>query len=1387
MRVLRPRPAAPYGPVGQHKRLVHVQNCSHVMGAATGGAVGSWIDIDGGSSGSAVLPLAAGAACARAASPSGGERPTAAPAATAAAQPGSDGSPMPRAAPRPQLTKEEQRRRSAAGRHLQPLPTAPRRAKALVYHIARTACADDLAALLAARRADVNPIHVAAALTRLVRLQAEAQGTGAAVAAAAAAPPPGATGGSVAAPTGSTSGMQGAASEEAWPLQSEQRDSQWAPHASTAAAAEAAAAPPWASAHAASPPGAAAESGTRRVVELCLEGAVAEAAAASVRGGAGAAAAADAGDAAPRRPAGPLAATTAAALGPRELSTVLWALGRLGEPPSPAAWPPLLRRLLALAESGGLPPRDAGAAVWALGRLRAPLPAGWLPRLLAALLPGAAGFPPRPLALLLLGLGQLGPWPPGAPHPGPLLAASAAALGGMPPRDVSLVLWAVLPALRLRPPGDWMAAWLRAALRSLPEMTAAEITAACASLARGGFRPPPAWARRLAGQLYWTADQFEGRQLAAVGWALGRMGVAVPAELGVRLLGYAALKLAAGLAAGGGGGGGSGDNGGSGDEEASGSSSGWGDEGGGGGGGGGAWAGGGSGVAGGAPPAPPSPLDVSLLLHAHAVLGLPLEGVPGGPELHWRLLQAALPAADGRALAVCLWALAAQGYRLQRGERGAAPLGRRLAELAPTMGPQALAISVWALARLELGGERSGGGGERERGRRDDERGRGAQQARRRSGGGDGGEHERGSSGERGGGECGAPWVAAALARSGELMASFGEAELCALLAGLAAARAGPPVPEWSAAAGARLRALAPCLGGRGAVKALAGLAALRVTPSGALLAALAGRVEALEAGRGLSPATLAHCQRHLAALRARRAAALARVGAGGGGRGGHGAGASFATINLHVSGHSLMGKGAWRDLLVVFRCRKQSKERIARCVVHILGGGCISGVLGAELQCLAVVRAAVLELIVEEEADVEAARLLCRAIYGGAPALEGAGQAQLLAVLRLADRFEARRCADAAGRALAAIPSEQLRWETVEEVCRLPGACRDAPAFAPALAAAAAKLQARFGDLDAAMQEQGAGERLLSLPLGCADTALAVAGHWYMRRWWKEEAEEAEEEEREEAAAAEAGPASDEARRQDARALAAVLRLGRLSPVVAATIVPRTSWLAAAVGMPRLLDVVAFTAGGDEYARGAWEKDPRGGVFAARPEWFLPARPPSAVERVVFDVQATAEEMRGAVEEALAADDGEAWLWPCAPRFFRGFLWQPRLSVSRCDGVLVKFGLYMSLANEGLVNEAAEEQIIPCHVSTHPVQQPGSDHASVPAWSSVLPVCTCSNWGWDDGWELGPQAGWDPAAWEAKGLLLEGGRVRVTVTLSDPAGPDSSSEADEAEGDDAF
>ena len=188
-----------------------------------------------------------------------------------------------------------------------------------------------------------------------------------------------------------------------------------------------------------------------------------------------------------------------------------------------------------------------------------------------------------------------------------------------------------------------------------------------------------------------------------------------------------------------------------------------------------------------------------------------------------------------------------------------------------------------------------------------------------------------------------------------------------------------------------------------------------------------------------------------------------------------------------------------------------------------------------------------------------------CARCTPGTPARCWRGQPQLalLQVLRLADRLQAPRCVAAAATALAAAPA--LDWATVLAIWQLPEGCADQPAYAPVFEAAGKAVQARLGDLDAALADEGSRAALLALPLralvwllrsdetraSSENVAFFVCSAWLHER---------------------SGGGSEE----EQRALAACLRLHHMSPLYLATVAGRAGWIKQ---RPECAEAAAFVA----------------------------------------------------------------------------------------------------------------------------------------------------------------------------------------------------------------
>ena len=155
--------------------------------------------------------------------------------------------------------------------------------------------------------------------------------------------------------------------------------------------------------------------------------------------------------------------------------------------------------------------------------------------------------------------------------------------------------------------------------------------------------------------------------------------------------------------------------------------------------------------------------------------------------------------------------------------------------------------------------------------------------------------------------------------------------------------------------------------------------------------------------------------------------------------------------------------------------------------------------------------------------------------------------------------------------------------------------------------------------------------------------------------------------------------------------------------------------------------------------------------------------------------LEVTAEQLEAAAQRVLARGARAVeHLRNCRVRMFRGFLWQLYLQVKAAEGGLM-FGVYVEV-RENTMFARGPGQWIRCSATDTACQDsPGAGarprRPSIPAKSAMQHIVGVP-WGWRDFFLLGSQAGWDAAAWAAKGLLLEGGKVvRVLATLKAPRG----------------
>lgn len=395
------------------------------------------------------------------------------------------------------------------------------------------------------------------------------------------------------------------------------------------------------------------------------------------------------------------------------------------------------------------------------------------------------------------------------------------------------------------------------------------------------------------------------------------------------------------------------------------------------------------------------------------------------------------------------------------------------------------------------------------------------------------------------------------------------------------------------------------------------------------------------------------------------------------------------------------------------------------------------------------------LRLVLNSQADAEAARLIFRSIYSNGKAMASLGaedegaQLQLLAALRLGVRCGVAGAVAAAAwrlQAAAAADGTSCRsWAAVMAILELPEDCFEALS-AETVESARQSLLRELGDLDVTMSDEERVKQLEGLPVAavtsllsseetrasCEEVALAAAT-WYSAQ----------------------GSAKHAAR------LAECLRLGWLSPVTLSVVVRRLDWLQAAVGQEQLLDIIAFAAGPSDYKRMLIDMD--AGLISTNPAWFKTGGSQGSHDLAQERVMSFSVESIAAAIDSVVAGGEEVKLRGCEPVFIRGFTLQPELHVEPycIDGEAdSKAGAMLTFA-------VATEF---CSVKSGP-KIPWLDakwectllaaHSGTGAWSSrtsmdFMPSPGCCHC-WCDKFELGPLAAWDLAVFEAKGLLKEG------------------------------
>ena len=158
----------------------------------------------------------------------------------------------------------------------------------------------------------------------------------------------------------------------------------------------------------------------------------------------------------------------------------------------------------------------------------------------------------------------------------------------------------------------------------------------------------------------------------------------------------------------------------------------------------------------------------------------------------------------------------------------------------------------------------------------------------------------------------------------------------------------------------------------------------------------------------------------------------------------------------------------------------------------------------------------------------------------------------------------------------------------------------------------------------------------------------------------------------------------------------------------------------------------------------------------------LAPQRPPSALVEAATEWDVSLSEVQQLFEKAAGQENTFSLAAPPTTRVHRaGYTWLLQLT-AKWSTQGVKMGLYLRMAApSGCGNVMSGAAFASMHVA--------GTVGEVRVHRAVLPCLTGTGRGFQDFFGLGPRATWDAAAWHSAGLV-EGGKVRIRVKLSDPA-----------------
>lgn len=267
---------------------------------------------------------------------------------------------------------------------------------------------------------------------------------------------------------------------------------------------------------------------------------------------------------------GRLCAATAAGqlhgLGPRQLSTLMWAAAKLPSIIADASMPWQAAQLLpGRLEAGAGSAQDVSMALWAAAKLGMQPPPGWLDAMAGALLqrldssqpqtlansawalaslqhdPGdewlgaVAGraaalmpqFSEQGLSSLVWALARLGAGQhctAGSRLLAEVLQQAAVQLPSMSPQAASMLLWA-LATMDITPPQPWLAAYHAATAPRLRQWASQDLSLSIWAHARLRVRPPAGWHAAFAAASASRLPSASAQELANMVWGLAKLGL----------------------------------------------------------------------------------------------------------------------------------------------------------------------------------------------------------------------------------------------------------------------------------------------------------------------------------------------------------------------------------------------------------------------------------------------------------------------------------------------------------------------------------------------------------------------------------------------------------------------------------------------------------------------------------------------------------------------------------------------------------------------------------------------------------------------------------------------------------------------------------------------